>query len=256
LKVKKELFLAIITFLLLSSGIHTIGAKEAPSFQLPGLDGEIYSLSDFRGEPVVISFSATWCPPCRQELPLLQKMYEEYKDKARLNVLVIDSEEPQSKVEAFAQELGLTFPVLLDEEGKVAREYGILYLPTLCFVDPLGNLAGQIIGAQTESVLRSKLDQVLWFRGLQEVEVKNLVELTSEIVILDFRKEGTNPFPDRQNISYQMVGSVDSVISSAPREKTYLLLTESNEEGVEIGKALAISGFQRVYYWMVDAPQS
>ena len=256
MKVKKELFLAMITFLLLFSGIHTIGAKEAPSFQLPGVDGEIYSLSDFKGEPVVVSFSATWCPPCRQELPLLQKMYEEYKDKARLNVLVIDSEEPQSKVEAFTQELGLTFPVLLDEEGKVAREYGILYLPTLCFVDPLGNLAGQIIGAQTESVLRSKLDQVLWFRGLQEVEVKNLVELTSEIVILDFREEGTNPFPDRQNISYQMVDSVDSVISSAPREKTYLLLTESNGEGVEIGKALAISGFQRVYYWMVDAPQS
>jgi len=256
LKVKKELFLAIITFLLLSSGIHTIGAKEAPSFQLPGLDGEIYSLSDFRGEPVVISFSATWCPPCRQGLPLLQKIYDEYKDKARLNVLVIDSEEPQSKVEAFAQELGLTFPVLLDEEGKVAREYGILYLPTLCFVDPLGNLAGQIIGAQTESVLRSKLDQVLWFRGLQEVEVKNLVELTSEIVILDFRKEGTNPFPDRQNISYQVADSIDSVLSSFPREGTYLLLTENNVEGLKIGKALAASGFQRVYYWMVDAPKS
>ncbi|MBP9015379.1 MAG: TlpA family protein disulfide reductase [Candidatus Atribacteria bacterium] len=253
---RKRLFWAIGVFLLLFSGIYSLGAREISPFQLPGLDGKTYSLSDFKGEPVVISFSATWCPPCRQELPLLQKIYEEYKDKAQLNVLVIDSGEPQTKVEAFAQELGLTFPVLLDEEGKVAREYGILYLPTLYFVDPLGNLAAQIIGAQEESVLRNKLEQILWFRGLQEAEIKNLVELTSEVMVLDFRKENRNPFPDRGNVSYQVVDSVDSVISSFPREGVYLLLTESNGESLEIAKALAISGFQRVYYWLVDAPES
>jgi len=137
----------------------------------------------------------------------------------------------------------------------VVRDYGVLYLPTLYFVDPLGNLAGQVIGAQEESVLRGKLDQILWFRGLREAEVKNLVELTSEVVILDFRKESANPFPDRKNISYQVVDGVDSVISSFPREGVYLLLTENNVEGLETGKALAISGFQRVYYWMVDVPQ-
>lgn len=253
---RQKLILSIGIFIFLLFSIHSIGAKEAPLFQLPGLDGKTYSLSDFKGEPVVISFSATWCPPCRQELPLLQKIYEEYKDKARLNVLVIDSGEPQTKVEAFAQELGLTFPVLLDEEGKVIREYGILYLPTLCFVDPLGNLAGQVIGAQTESVLRGKLEQILWFRGLQEPEVRNLVELTSKVIVLDFRKESNNPFPDRENISYQVIDKVDSVVSSFSREDTYLLLTESNEEGIEIGKVLAASGFQQVYYWMVDAPKS
>lgn len=256
MKEKKKLFLTIGILFLLFSGIHAIGAKEVPLFQLPGLDGEIYSLADFRGEPVIISFSATWCPPCRQELPLLQKIYEEYKDKARLNVLVIDSREPRDKVEAFAQELSITFPVLLDEKGQVAGEYGVLYLPTLYFVDPLGNLADQVIGAQEESVLRRKLDQILWFRGLREAEVKNLVELSSEIVILDFRKENTNPFPDRKNISYQVIDSVDSVVSSLPQEGIYLLLVESNERGVEIGKTLAASGFRRVYYWMVDALQN
>ena len=59
--------------------------------------------------------------------------------------------------------------------------------------------------------MRGKLDQILWFRGLREAEVKNLVELTSEVVILDFRKESANPFPDRKNISYQVVDGVDSV---------------------------------------------
>lgn len=256
MKERKKIFLTVVVVsLLLFCGVHSLGAREAPVFQLPGLDGEIYSLSDFRGEPVVISFFATWCAPCRQELPLLQKIYKEYEEKALLNVLVIDSGEPQNKVEAFAEELGLTFPVLLDEEGKVVRDYGVLYLPTLYFVDPLGNLAGQVIGAQEESVLRGKLDQILWFRGLREAEVKNLVELTSEVVILDFRKESANPFPDRKNISYQVVDGVDSVISSFPREGVYLLLTENNVEGLETGKALAISGFQRVYYWMVDVPQ-
>ncbi|HPU08814.1 MAG TPA: hypothetical protein PLJ96_03705, partial [Candidatus Atribacteria bacterium] len=112
-----------------------------------------------------------------------------------------------------------------------------------------------VIGAQEESVLRGKLDQILWFRGLREAEVKNLVELGSEITILDFRKESTNPFPDRENISYQVVDGVDSIVSSLPREGVCLLLVESNEEGIEIGKALAVSGFQRVYYWMVDVPQ-
>jgi len=257
LRERKKLFLIVGILLLLFLGIHFLRDREEPepASQLPGLDGKLYSLSDFRGEPVVISFSATWCPPCRRELPLLQKIYEEYKDKARLNVLVIDSGEPRDKVEALARELGITFPVLLDEEGEVARKYGVLYLPTLYFVDPLGNLVAQVIGAQEESVLRGKLDQVLWFRGLREAEVKNLVELGSEITILDFRKESTNPFPDRENISYQVVDGVDSIVSSLPREGVYLLLVESNEEGIEIGKALAVSGFQRVYYWMVDVPQ-
>ncbi len=99
---------------------------------------------------MVISFRYLVCA-LSSELPLLQKIYEEYEEKALLNVLVIDSGEPQNKVETFCEELGLTFPVLLDEEGKVVRDYGVLYLPTLYFVDPLGNLAGQVIGAQEES---------------------------------------------------------------------------------------------------------
>ncbi len=122
-------------------------------------------------------------------------------------------------------------------------DYGVLYLPTLYFVDPLGNLAGQVIGAQEESVCVVNWIKFSGFEASGEAS-KNLVELTSEVVILDFRKESANPFPDRKNISYQVVDGVDSVISSFLEGFTFLL-TENNVEGLETGKALASLVFQR-----------
>ena len=109
----------------------------SPDFYLLNLNQERIQLSDFVGKPVLLNFWATWCEPCRVEMPLIQNRYEKYSEEG-LVVLTINAAEPQENVEVFKNELGLSFEFLLDPVADVQRLYRIQGYPTSVFVDSDG----------------------------------------------------------------------------------------------------------------------
>ena len=117
----------------------------APDFTLEALDGQTIVLSELRGEVVLINFWATWCPPCREEMPAMQKVYEQYRDQG-FQVLAISLDVQHAQVPAFVEEKGLTYPVMMDRDGTVSDLYQILSLPTTFFVDRSGVIQKIIIG--------------------------------------------------------------------------------------------------------------
>lgn len=113
----------------------------APNFQLKTLEGETVKLSDFRGKKVFINFWATWCGPCRAEMPHMQEIYEKYGDEVViLAVNATSTERSVNAVKEFVEEYDLTFPILLDETNEVNARYQALQLPTTYFVNSEGVL--------------------------------------------------------------------------------------------------------------------
>jgi thiol-disulfide isomerase/thioredoxin len=110
----------------------------APNFELEVVGtGERLSLKSLRGKAVWINFWATWCPPCREEMPEMQGLYEQHRAQG-LEIVAVDVQEPLEKVVEFAQELGLTFPIVLDRDGSVVDRYYVSGLPSHFFVDREG----------------------------------------------------------------------------------------------------------------------
>ena len=122
--------------------------KLAPDFKLQSLDGQTVSLGDFRGKPVLLNFWATWCPPCRFEMPFLQEIFEnkEWSGKG-LVILTIDIGENPSRVKEFMENYDLSFPVLLDTDQNLALEYNIRAIPTTFFIDKDGIIQDIKVGA-------------------------------------------------------------------------------------------------------------
>ena len=111
---------------------------EAPDFVLAGTDGHPVALSDFRGKTVILNFWATWCAPCRAEMPDLQAAFNERAEDDDFVVLAVDVAEPAGAVDSFVEEFGLTFPIVIDTEQEVAQHYGLLGLPASFFIDAEG----------------------------------------------------------------------------------------------------------------------
>ncbi len=131
----------------------------APEFSLKNLDGEQVTLSELRGHPILINFWATWCAPCRIEMPAMQDRFERYKDQGFV-VLAVDFDEPPSAVEAFRDELGLTFDLLLDPGAEVQELYRNRSYPTSFFVDAAGVIQVHHIGVMTEGQLDEHLGAI------------------------------------------------------------------------------------------------
>ena len=119
----------------------------APSFALKDLNGSEVRLDDLRGKIVFLNFWATWCPPCREEMPSMEKLYGEFKNRD-FTMLAIDLREDVLKVKTYKEESGLTFPILLDSDGSVGLEYGVISIPTTYVVDREGYLIGGALGAR------------------------------------------------------------------------------------------------------------
>ncbi|WP_299028123.1 TlpA disulfide reductase family protein [uncultured Thermanaerothrix sp.] len=126
-----------------------------PDFRLVALDGQIKSKADFEGHPLVLNFWASWCAPCRDEMPLLQRLYETHVDE--INVVGINYAEARSRVLDFVQSLGISFPILLDEDGKVNDLYQVPGYPLTLFVNQNGVLIAYHLGQLTPEMLSDYL---------------------------------------------------------------------------------------------------
>jgi len=124
----------------------------APDFTLPNLAGNNVTLSKLRGRAVLINFWATWCPPCRLEMPAIEQTYRKYREQGFV-VLAVDLQESAELVQEFVDELGLTFPVLLDESGAVSRRYRVRAIPTSFFVNRQGVIVAIWRGAMSPDII-------------------------------------------------------------------------------------------------------
>lgn len=138
-----------------------VGSR-APDFTLQTLDGETVSMADMIGRPVVISYWATWCVPCKQELPILQRLNEQYREKGLvvLTVNAIDQDQ-LADVQSQTAEMGLTAPVLLDSGSAFAQAYQAAFFPSTYFIDPAGVIRAIKLGDSTEADLTSKIQSLL-----------------------------------------------------------------------------------------------
>ncbi len=124
----------------------------APDFTLPDLDGNMVSLRDYRGRVVIINFWATWCPPCRKEMPAFQQLHQEMGD--RVVILAVDRAEPAKTVRKFFDKYGLTFTALLDQTDELTVRYQLTGIPESFFVDKNGIVRAKFIGAMTIDQMR------------------------------------------------------------------------------------------------------
>jgi thiol-disulfide isomerase/thioredoxin len=123
----------------------SIGNK-APDFELYDLDGDVHQLSDYKGTPVFLNFWATWCGPCRGEMPHLEEVYEEWKDND-LTFFAVNIGESSTDVVSFLEYYGFNMPVLLDSAKTVSRKYGVSGIPTTYFIDEDGIIQNKVVGA-------------------------------------------------------------------------------------------------------------
>lgn len=129
----------------------------ATEFTLQDLEGNTVSLSDFRGQPVIVNFWATWCGPCRIEMPEFEATFQEYQEQG-LVILAINQGEPAEKVEAFFyDDMGLTFTPLLDQEQAISAQYGVFNYPSTFFINSEGVVADKHLGV----LLKPQLDQFM-----------------------------------------------------------------------------------------------
>jgi peroxiredoxin len=134
--------------------------KQAPDFQLPSLGGQSVSLSDFQGKPILLNFWATWCGPCRHEMPFIQAIYEEQSVNG-LVILAIDIGESVPAVNSFLQSNNFSFPVLLDIDQDVAQDYNIRAIPTTFFIDKDGIIQEIKVGAFSNMIeLKKSLSKI------------------------------------------------------------------------------------------------
>ncbi len=135
----------------------------APDFRLTGLDSQEIGLNDLKGRPIILNFWASWCPPCKAEMPAFQKASKEYSD-TELQVIAINAtnQDSLSDVKQFVEQHGITFPIPLDQTGSVSRDYLVHSLPTTYFIDQNGIITEVIIGGPIPlSLLRIQASQLL-----------------------------------------------------------------------------------------------
>ena len=138
--------------------------RAGPDFLLETPQGGTPRLSDLQGQPVLINFWATWCPPCREEMPELVAAYERHQEHD-LVIVGVDLQEPDSLVLEFADEFGIVFPLVIDRTGKVADAWRlggpIRGIPTSYFLDETGVIRGFFYGPMTEDDLEDRLEKIL-----------------------------------------------------------------------------------------------
>jgi len=150
-----------------SAGSATQGGEgsNAPDVPLQDLDGNTVALTDFAGEVVVLNFWASWCPPCRMEMPDLNELDQELKRSGEAVLITVNltdgQRETKETARQYIEENGFGFTVLFDEQGLLAREYMVSSIPQTFILDRAGDVSGSIIGATTKEAILGKVSAVL-----------------------------------------------------------------------------------------------
>jgi peroxiredoxin len=134
---------------------HAAPASAAPEFSLATPDGKTISLAQLRGQVVFLNFWATWCAPCRLEMPSMEQLHREFKNQG-LAVLAVDIRESPKQVARFMKEFRLSFPPLLDTDGEVAARYRVQGMPTTVLIDHGGRIVGVVVGPRQWSSPEAK----------------------------------------------------------------------------------------------------
>jgi thiol-disulfide isomerase/thioredoxin len=134
--------------------------QAAPSLKLPLVGGGEADLASYKGRPVILSFWATWCDPCRAEMPVFEQAQQQYRDLG-LVVLGVDFQEQDPEIIAFLGQIGVTFPSLVDRTGEVTRQWRATGLPTTFLIDRQGVIQDVRVGAFTDDMLQGKLTKLV-----------------------------------------------------------------------------------------------
>jgi peroxiredoxin len=135
----------------------------APDFSLTTLEGTALALSDFQGKAVLVNVWASWCSPCRAEMPAMQRTFEDYEDLG-FTILAVNAatQDNRADAEAFIEEMGLTFPILFDTDGYVYEQYQISALPSSFFILPDGSIQEVVFGGpMAEALLKTRVESLL-----------------------------------------------------------------------------------------------
>jgi len=119
---------------------------DSNDFTLQLLNGGNVTLSSYKGKVVLLNFWATWCPPCREEMPSMETLYQRYKSQG-LEILAVDLREDENTIRQFIQRYGYTFPILLDSNGWIGNVYGVQAIPTSFIVNRDGKIIGRVVGS-------------------------------------------------------------------------------------------------------------
>lgn len=153
----------IVTVLRQDLGSGPEVGSPAPGFTLPNLNGEEISLESFRGKAVLMNFWATWCGPCRHEMPSLEALYQKYKDRGFVVLGVSVDDEGWEPIRGFLKAVPVSFPIVLDKEQKVTETYETFRIPETYLINPKGEIAGKIVGPQdySQEVFFKKIERIL-----------------------------------------------------------------------------------------------
>lgn len=135
----------------------------APDFQLKDLNGQTVSLSDFRGKAVLVNFWASWCGPCREEMPSLEVLYQRFKNRGLVVLGVSADDEGWEPIKQFLKIIPVSFPILLDQDQNVTSRYETFRIPETYFIDPEGRVAGKVVGPHNynQEVFFKKVERIL-----------------------------------------------------------------------------------------------
>ncbi|CAM3742256.1 peroxiredoxin family protein [Mesobacillus zeae] len=144
----------------LAEGLKT--ENRAPDFSLTDINGQEVRLSDYKGKKVLLNFWATWCPPCRAEMPYMEEMFKEHKNEGYEIVAVnmTSSEKNKGNIEPFVKEYGLTFTIPLDEKGEISTLYEVMAYPTSYFIDSDGIIRSKSIGGMKKEFMEKEMKKL------------------------------------------------------------------------------------------------
>ncbi|AOV08480.1 peroxiredoxin family protein [Sporosarcina ureilytica] len=154
-----------------AQGVNSVDITEGleqgdtpPDFELTTLTGEVVTLSELKGQKVILNFWASWCGPCKAEMPHMQNYYENYKDLANVEIVAVNMTTQERKgvegIENFIEEYGLTFPIPLDEDGEVIDAYRVMTIPTTYMIGTDGTIAHRFIGPMDEKTIHSLVENL------------------------------------------------------------------------------------------------
>ena len=132
----------------------------APDFTLQTLEGKKVKLSDYRGKKVILNFWATWCPPCKEEIPHMEKYYKSLNKKDNVEVVAVNltsADKSKEYIKEFAESYDITYPILLDKKGEQQKQYEIVTIPTTFFINEAGQIKQKAVGPMDKGMMENTM---------------------------------------------------------------------------------------------------